>query len=60
MTFKTAEIHAVASTDGMKAVYYPYDHLFNSRVANRIIGEIIVSVYLSICCSAIRRGDNGG
>ena len=25
----------------MKAVYYPYDHVFHSRVTNRIIGDIV-------------------
>jgi GMP synthase (glutamine-hydrolysing) len=33
-------LRAVTSTDGMTADYYPYDHGFLSRVANRIINEV--------------------
>src|SRR3954467_12861420 len=31
---------AVTSTDGMTADYYPFDHAFLGRVANRIINEV--------------------
>ena len=31
---------AVTSTDGMTADYYPFDHDFLSRTANRIINEV--------------------
>ena len=30
----------VVSTDGMTADYYPYDHEFLGRTANRIINEV--------------------
>ncbi len=30
----------VSSTDGMTADYYPFDHNFLGRVANRIINEV--------------------
>ena len=33
-------LRAVTSTDGMTADYYPYDHEFLGRVANRIINEV--------------------
>jgi len=33
-------LRAVTSTDGMTADYYPYDHDFLGRVANRIINEV--------------------
>jgi GMP synthase (glutamine-hydrolysing) len=33
-------LRAVTSTDGMTADYYPYDHGFLGRVANRIINEV--------------------
>ncbi len=32
-------LRAVTSTDGMTADYYPFDHAFLGRVANRIINE---------------------
>jgi GMP synthase (glutamine-hydrolysing) len=31
---------AVTSTDGVTADYYPFDHAFLGRVANRIINEV--------------------
>jgi len=33
-------LHAVASTDGMTADYYPFAHEFLGRVATRIINEV--------------------
>ncbi len=33
-------LRAVTSTDGMTADYYPFDHDFLGRVANRIINEV--------------------
>ncbi|MEL7171415.1 MAG: glutamine-hydrolyzing GMP synthase [Pseudomonadota bacterium] len=33
-------LRAVTSTDGMTADYYPFDHSFLGRVANRIINEV--------------------
>src|SRR5262249_49848545 len=33
-------LRAVTSTDGMTADYYPFDHAFLGRVANRIINEV--------------------
>jgi GMP synthase (glutamine-hydrolysing) len=33
-------LRAVTSTDGMTADYYPFDHGFLGRVANRIINEV--------------------
>ncbi len=33
-------LRAVTSTDGMTADYYPFDHRFLGRVANRIINEV--------------------
>ena len=33
-------LRAVTSTDGMTADYYPYEHAFLSRTANRIINEV--------------------
>ena len=33
-------LRAVTSTDGMTADYYPYEHEFLSRTANRIINEV--------------------
>ncbi len=33
-------MRAVTSTDGMTADYYPYDHAFLGRAANRIINEV--------------------
>ena len=33
-------LRAVTSTDGMTADYYPFDHSFLSRTANRIINEV--------------------
>lgn len=33
-------LRAVTSTDGMTADYYPFDHEFLGRVANRIINEV--------------------
>ncbi|MFB3053974.1 MAG: GMP synthase (glutamine-hydrolyzing), partial [Alphaproteobacteria bacterium] len=33
-------LRAVTSTDGMTADYYPFDHKFLGRVANRIINEV--------------------
>ncbi|GEO82828.1 glutamine-hydrolyzing GMP synthase [Pararhodospirillum oryzae] len=33
-------LRAVTSTDGMTADYYPFDHAFLSRVANRLINEV--------------------
>ena len=33
-------LRAVTSTDGMTADYYPYNHEFLGRVANRIINEV--------------------
>ncbi|MEE8214229.1 MAG: glutamine-hydrolyzing GMP synthase [Alphaproteobacteria bacterium] len=33
-------LRAVTSTDGMTADYYPFDHNFLGRVANRIINEV--------------------
>lgn len=33
-------LRAVTSTDGMTADYYPYEHSFLGRVANRIINEV--------------------
>ena len=33
-------LRAVTSTDGMTADYYPFDHDFLSRTANRIINEV--------------------
>ena len=30
----------MTSTDGMTADYYPFDHNFLGRVANRIINEV--------------------
>ncbi len=33
-------LRAVTSTDGMTADYFPYDHAFLGRVANRIINEV--------------------
>ncbi|MBK1663722.1 GMP synthase (glutamine-hydrolyzing) [Rhodospirillum rubrum] len=33
-------LRAVTSTDGMTADYYPFDHTFLGRVANRIINEV--------------------
>ncbi len=33
-------LRAVTSTDGMTADYYPFDHQFLGRVANRIINEV--------------------
>ncbi len=33
-------LRAVTSTDGMTADFYPFDHAFLSRVANRIINEV--------------------
>jgi len=32
--------NTVTSTDGMTADYYPFDHKFLGRVANRIINEV--------------------
>jgi hypothetical protein len=32
-------LRAVASTAGMAADYYPFDHAFLGRIANRIINE---------------------
>lgn len=33
-------LRAVTSTDGMTADYYPFDHAFLGRTANRIINEV--------------------
>ncbi len=33
-------LRAVTSTDGMTADYYPFDHEFLGRVANRIVNEV--------------------
>ena len=33
-------LRAVTSTDGMTADYYPFDHNFLRRTANRIINEV--------------------
>ncbi|MEM9765268.1 MAG: GMP synthase (glutamine-hydrolyzing), partial [Pseudomonadota bacterium] len=33
-------LRAVTSTDGMTADYYPFEHSFLGRVANRIINEV--------------------
>jgi GMP synthase (glutamine-hydrolysing) len=33
-------LRAVASTDGMTADYYPFDHAFPGWPANRIINEV--------------------
>jgi len=33
-------LRAVTATDGMTADYYPFDHAFLGRVANRIINEV--------------------
>ncbi|MBB4266637.1 glutamine-hydrolyzing GMP synthase [Roseospira visakhapatnamensis] len=33
-------LRAVTATDGMTADYYPFDHTFLGRVANRIINEV--------------------
>ncbi|MDA0220290.1 MAG: glutamine-hydrolyzing GMP synthase [Proteobacteria bacterium] len=33
-------LRAVTSTDGMTADYYPFDHQFLGRVANRIVNEV--------------------
>jgi GMP synthase (glutamine-hydrolysing) len=33
-------LRAVTSTDGMTADYYPFDHAFLGRVANRIVNEV--------------------
>ena len=33
-------LRAVTATDGMTADFYPFDHAFLSRVANRIINEV--------------------
>jgi GMP synthase (glutamine-hydrolysing) len=33
-------LRAVTSTDGMTADYYPFEHSFLSRVANRVINEV--------------------
>jgi GMP synthase (glutamine-hydrolysing) len=35
-------LRAVTLTDGMTADYYPFDHAFLGRVANRIICEVRV------------------
>src|SRR5258708_22478058 len=35
-------LRAVTSTDGMTADYYPFEHAFLGRVANRIINEVRV------------------
>ena len=32
--------NTVSSTDGMTADYFPFDHNFLGRVANRIINEV--------------------
>jgi len=37
-------LRAVTSTDGMTADYYPFDHAFLGRVANRIINEVRGSI----------------
>ena len=35
---------AAPSTDGMTTDYYPFDHAFLGRVANRIINEVRASI----------------
>ena len=53
-------LRAVTSTDGMTADYYPFEHAFLGRVANRIINEVrgINRVVYDITSS--RRGRSSG